>query len=297
MVEKLQGTDSKDLSKVSRFTEKEQAMNKMVYDYLKHHHMYYTMSVFASECLTPQQITRLDDIFVWNDILNSLGIHHIDKLCNPSRNQACKTQSLLDWMVETLGTFSNKQTEEKSSQSDHSANPTKLMLNSQSQTDICVTTQAIQTFFTTPNSAQTQTDDNNLDKWTTSPIPNNLNEEMVRLKEMLERSQSALQQCQSKLQDSENKIEQLMAQKNDRIREENNYSYPLQSRSIKLKDVRVHHNFGQRRVQEAFRFLDHVEDRLEYLDKKYQNAVVGDKSHGLARLLTDSHNYETFQAQ
>nr|CAH0112604.1 unnamed protein product [Daphnia galeata] len=103
MVEKLQTTELASTSKQVKFSPKNDAINIMVYEYLKHHKMFYTSSVFASECLSIQQSsTEYLDNCEWKDILNSLGVT-IPEDCDNVRAINDGKTCLLNWVVDTFG--------------------------------------------------------------------------------------------------------------------------------------------------------------------------------------------------
>lgn len=275
MVEKLQGTELGTTSKHGHFSSKDEAMNKVVYDYLKHHGMYYTMSVFASECLSVHQTSNLDNLLVRKDILNTLGINNL-----PPTSRYLETNCLLSWIVETFGSFASKKSENRSSQYDLENNSKVLMLNTQSQTDafqVPLFTQSAQTSPTaiTYNSG-TQTDSCSLSIHQASV---ELNNEILDLKKKLETSEVALKLCQSKLLDNEKKFECLLTSRNERFIA-GDYSALARPDKCSVRDQSSCH----KRVQEASRFLNHLEDRLSYLDQKYQNIVGTQTIHDNSRL-------------
>lgn len=281
MVEKLQGTEL-TATRHAQFSNKDDAINKIIYDYLKYHHMYYTMSVFASECSTHLQPNSLDKLGVSRDILSSLGIRCDDLL---STSKLHETSCILNWIVDTLENLSNKKSKSKSSQYDLEMNLCKLMLNSQSQTDpfpISINTQSVQT---TPakKQAETQTDEQIT---SVHRISADLNEEILELKNKLEKSQIALKLCQTKLQDTEDKLECLLVNRNERFLAEEN---TLVTQSRPAKYITRNQTFCQKRLQEAFRFINHLDGRLQFLDQKYQKVAGIDPVYDSSRLLSDQN--------
>lgn len=291
MVEKLQGSEL-GATQHTQFSAKDDAINTMVYDYLKQHHMYYTLSVFASECSSIQQqsISNLD-VCGWKDVLNSLGIHNIDNAIPSKSDEANKC--LLNFLVNAFGNSSGKKNESKSCQCDLESNPKKLMLNTQSQTDVSVrnaNTLGVQTL--PPNLCHTETQTADLLLSTIKRSSDELNSEIAELQNKLEQSQSALNLCQMKLLDSEKKIECLITHKKGR-----NLTTILPSSNIGTHPSTTTYNTRnritcQKRIQEASRFLSHLDGRLQFLDQKYQNvAAVGsltnDNQH--LRYLPDSN--------
>ncbi|XP_057378471.1 uncharacterized protein LOC130700442 [Daphnia carinata] len=266
MVEKLQQTQLASASKQAQFSAKDNAINIMVYEYLKHHNMFYTSSVFASECSSIQQ-TNLDSVSGWEGILKTLGVSNCDKMTpNSTRDEkAC----LLNHLLDSLEKMHNKKYESKSCQCNIGSNTKKLLLNAQSQTsDAAQKTTNTQLIQTVPcvRPVETQTEPN---LTTMQRVSVDVSEEMLELQKKLAKSQSALELCQLKLQHSEDKIEYLSTNKNEVVVEED---------ATFLKLPPAHHNkrnrtVCQRRIQEACRFLNHLDGRLEFLDKKYQKVT------------------------
>lgn len=285
MVEKLQGTELTATRNV-QLSVKDDAINKVIYDYLKHHHMYYTMSVFASECSTNLQPNSLDNLSASRDILNSLGIKCVTGFDDELNiRKPYETNCLLNWIVDTLGKRFSKKSESRSSQYDIENNSCKLMLNSQSQTDPfpkSINTQSVQTTPSTKK-AETQTDEQTL---SVHRISADLNDEILQLTNQLEKSQTALKICQTKLQDTENKLECLLTNKNERFLAEDN---TLVTQSRPAKYISRNQTFCQTRLQEAFRFINHLDGRLHFLDQKYQKVVGTDSVYENSRLLSNQN--------
>ncbi|KZS19049.1 putative Uncoordinated [Daphnia magna] len=266
MVEKLQQTQLASASKQAQFSAKDNAINIMVYEYLKHHNMFYTSSVFASECSSIQQ-TSLDSVTAWEDILKILGLSNCDNMTpNSSRDEkAC----LLNHVLDGLGIMHNKKHESKSCQCNIGSNTRKLLLNAQSQTsDAAQKTTNTQLIQTVPcvRHAETQTEDCFT---TVQRMSVDVSDEMLELQKKLAKSQSALELCQLKLQHSEDKIEYLTTNKNEYIAEEDITSLKLAPAHQNKRNRTVCH----KRIQEACRFLNHLDGRLEFLDRKYQKVT------------------------
>lgn len=266
MVEKLQQTELASASKQAQCSAKDDVINIMVYEYLKHHNMFYTSSVFASECSSIQQ-TSLDSVSMWEDSLKTLGVT-LNKHDNMPPNwdgKAC----LLNFLIDTLANIPNKKYESKSCQCNIASNSNKLLLNAQSQTlDVFQKTtkaQHIQAVLSV-SPAGTQTDDN---LKTVKRMSVEVSEQLIELQKKLAKSESALELCQLKLQNSEDKVDYLITNKNESIVEDN-------SRFSKLPHThqnKRNRSVCQKRIQEAFHFLNHLDGRLEFLDQKYEKVT------------------------
>ncbi|KAI9553514.1 hypothetical protein GHT06_021432 [Daphnia sinensis] len=266
MVEKLQQTQLASASKQAQLSAKDNAVNMMVYEYLKHHNMFYTASVFASEC-SSVQLTNLDSAPAWGDILKTLGLSNYDYMTpNSSRyEKAC----LLNHVLDNLGKMHNKKHESKSCQCNIGNNTRKLLLNAQSQTsDAAQKTTNTQLIQTGPcvRPAETQTEES---LTAMQRVSVDVSEEILELQKKLAKSQSALELCQLKLQHSEEKIEYLTSSKNECVVQEDGTTLKLPPAHQNKRNRTV----CQKRIQEACRFLNHLDGRLEFLDKKYQKAI------------------------
>jgi uncharacterized coiled-coil protein SlyX len=293
MVEKLQTTELASTSKQVKFSPKNDAINIMVYEYLKHHKMFYTSSVFASECLSIQQSsTEYLDNCEWKDILNSLGVT-IPEDCDNVRAINDGKTCLLNWVVDTFGKKSSKTYENKSCQCTDNCSKT-LMLNAQSQTvDIdekILNTQFVQTL-PTVSLVETQTDEDFLAFQRMST--GGLNEEIANLKKKLEKSQSTLKLCQLKLQESEDKIDYLLNHKNDPVISEDNALSKIQPPPLLTHPNMRKRVVCQKRIREAFNFLNRLDGRLQFLDQKYQSVTAQKHSYDNLRFLPDSSISQT----
>lgn len=284
MVEKLQKTELGSTSKQVKFSPKDDAINVMIYEYLKHHKMFYTSSVFASECLSIQQSSpQYLDKCEWKDLFNPLGVTS-DNMVPINNGKTC----LLNWVVDAFGKISSKTYESKSCQCTDES-PKKLLLNAQSQTldvdEKILRTQFVQTL-PAVSLAETQTDENCL---SFQRMSTDLNDEITKLQNKLGKSQSALEMCKLKLQDSEDKIDYLLNHKNDRVIVEDNtltktqHAPPVPHLNVRNRAV------CQKRIQEAFRFLNHLDGRLQFLDQKYHSVTARKNSHDNLRFLPDSN--------
>ena len=291
MVEKLQGSELASSSQHTRFSKQDDAINSMVYDYLRHHHMYYTLSVFASECSSIQQkpVSSLDPC-PWKDILDSLDINN----CNIEYENGAasgETKCLLNCVLNAFEKNSNKKHESKSCQCDVESKPEKLLLNTQSQTDAPVNTLSVQTL--SSHHIETQTEDN-LNNLPAKRSSDELNSEIVELQNKLEQSQSALMLCQAKLLDAEKKIECLVSYRKERTTVPAEHVLKIQSPSTYNTRDRI---TCEKRIQEASRFLNHLDGRLQFLDQKFQNIVTtgsrveigSEYGHENLRFLPDSN--------
>jgi hypothetical protein len=189
--------------------------------------------------------------------------------------------------VDAFGKISSKTYENKSCQCTDNCSK-KLLLNAQSQTvdadEKIFMTQFAQTL-PAVSLAETQTDENSL---AFQRISTDLNEEIGNLKNKLDKSQSTLQLCQLKLQDSEEKIDYLLNHKSDRvIVEDDTFLSKKQPPSFTHQNVR-NRLVCQKRIQEAFRFLNQLDGRLQFLDQKYHNVTAQKNSHDHFQFLSDS---------
>ena len=280
MVEKLQGTELTSPPKHRHSSERDDAINIMVYEFLKHHQMHYTLSVFASECLSIQKHKNLDNLCTSKDVLSTLGIR--DMFSHVHDSHARKNQCLLDWLIDAFSVVSQKKSESKSCQYDLSCNEKKLMLNSQSQTDFtipeCTYSQTVQTCPDLRHLA-TQTEDT----FKTVPqVSRTFSEEIEELTNQLEESQLALKRCQSKLRDSEKRIECLLSNRQERLLSNVDNHHPMISSTINSS---VHGRrtkiFYHKRLQEAQNFLEDLNGRIQLLDHnihKHQNIALSNNS-------------------
>jgi len=258
MVEKLHGTELTPKNKSKNFSSKDKAISKIICNYLKHHQMHYTLSVFASECPTIKSDDSLD---LATSVWNLLGVSESVKKMLSLQQQNQK--SFLECLIHTIVEISQKKFENKSSQCDEVAaalHLPKLVLNSHTQTDGQVKmTQGVQTGSIICASTQTKS------------LPLSV-DPALHLNEGIEKQQkksnndASLESCQLKLQESKKRFDAFTRADDEDFKQE---KFRSSNNGIGKQSHR-NAQYGKR-VKEAICFLKSLDSRLLYIDLKYQS--------------------------
>lgn len=261
MVEKLHGTELRPKNKSKNFSSTDKAISKIICNYLKHHQMHYTLSVFASECPSIMSDDSLDfTASVWNILDFGESFRKIHSLQQ-------KDKSFLECIINIVVDISQKKFESKSSQCELAGalkhDLPKLLLNSYTQTDQIKLTQGVQTGSII--CASTQTDS------CPSPSIDLTSQSNEEIEKQLKKSNNdaSLKSCHFKLQESKTRFDALIRADDEEIKKVN---CQTSSNNVKVNQS-CHNDSSQngKRVQEAIYFLNSLDSRLLYLDLKFQS--------------------------
>ena len=259
MVEKLHGTELTPKNKSKNFSSKDKAISKIICNYLKHHQMHYTLSVFASECPTIKSDDSLD---LATSVWNLLGVSESVKKMLSLQQQNQK--SFLECLINTIVEISQKKFENKSSQCDEVAaalhhDLPKLVLNSHTQTDDQMKmTQGVQTGSIICASTQTKSLPLSVDPAL------HLNEE-IEEQQKKSNNDASLESCQLKLQESKKRFDAFTRADDEEFKQE---KFQSSNNGIGKQSHRA--KYGKR-VKEAICFLNSLDSRLLYIDLKYRS--------------------------
>jgi len=258
MVEKLHETELKPKNKSKNFSSKDKAISKIICNYLKHHQMHYTLSVFASECSSIKSDDTLDlTTSIWNQL--GFGESSIKKVHSLEQ----RDKSFLECLINMLVEISQKKFENKSSQSDEPAfalqhDLPKLVLNSHTQTDGQIKlTQSVQTGSIICASTQTNS--------CSQPSV----EEKIENQLKKSNNDASLESRHLKLLESKRRFDAVIEAGHGKINAEK-FQESTNNVTVNQSYRNTSSLFGKR-IQEAIYFLNSLDSRILYLELKYQS--------------------------